>query len=198
MVKTAAPAHPDISRVLLDEAALQARIKEMGAQLSRDYQGKDLLVVGILRGSILFMGDLLKSLTCDCAIDFMNVSSYAGKSSTGEVRVLLDLRESIEGKDVLLVEDIVDTGLTLSHLMSMLQARKPRSLEICALLDKPACRKTPVKAKYTGFEIANEFVEREIPQFALRRRVQAWITTRSSSSASGRSPSSSSSSCSRT
>jgi hypoxanthine phosphoribosyltransferase len=158
MSKLSAPAHPDISRVLLDEAALQSRIKELGAQISADYKGKELLLVAILRGSIMFMGDLMKHITIDCAIDFMNVSSYAGKSSTGDVRVLLDLRDSIEGKHVILVEDIVDTGLTLSHLTAILRTRKPASLELCSLLDKTMCRKTPIKAKYTGFEIPNEFV----------------------------------------
>ncbi|MBU6429959.1 MAG: hypoxanthine phosphoribosyltransferase [Cyanobacteria bacterium REEB65] len=158
MPQTAPAVHPDVAKILLDEAALNARIKEMGAQISRDYKGRDLLLVGILRGSIVFMGELMKALSIDCAIDFMNVTSYAGTKSTGEVRVLLDLREGIEGKDVVIVEDIVDTGLTLSHLMAMLKTRGPRSLEIAALLDKPVCRKTPVKAKYTGFEIPNEFV----------------------------------------
>ena len=158
MPQTAAPSHPDIARILLDECALQARIKEMGAQISRDYKGKDVLLVGILRGSIMFMGDLMKSITLDCAIDFMNVTSYSGTKSTGEVRVLLDLREAIEGKDVVIIEDIVDTGLTLSRLTALLETRKPRSIELCALLDKPSCRKTSIKAKYTGFEIPNEFV----------------------------------------
>ena len=158
MPQTAPATHPDVAKVLLDEASLNARIKEMGAQISRDYKGKDLLLVGILRGSIMFMGELMKSITIDCAIDFMNVASYAGARSTGEVRVLLDLREGIEGKDVVIIEDIVDTGLTLTRLLAMLKTRGPRSLEIAALLDKPECRKAPVKAKYTGFEIPNEFV----------------------------------------
>jgi hypoxanthine phosphoribosyltransferase len=158
MSPTVASSHPDIARVLLDESALQARIKEMGEQISRDYKGKDVLLVGILRGSIMFMGDLMKSITIDCAIDFMNVASYAGTKSTGEIRVLLDLREAVEGKDIVIIEDIVDTGLTLTHLTAMLKTRHPRSVEICALLDKPECRKAPIKAKYTGFEIPNEFV----------------------------------------
>lgn len=130
----------------------------MGEQISRDYAGKELLLVGILRGSVMFMGDLMKALRIDCPIDFMGLSSYAGKQSTGNVRVLLDLRESCEGKDLLIVEDVVDTGLTLKHLLDILKTRQPRSVEVCALLDKPMCRKVEVKAKYTGFKIPNEFV----------------------------------------
>ena len=158
MLKTAPSLHPDIERVLLDEATIQGRIKEIAAQITRDYQGRSLLLVGILRGSVMFMGDLMKSIGVDCQIDFMNVSSYAGSASTGNVRVLLDLRESCEGKDLLIVEDVIDTGLTLRHLVDILKTRNPRSLEICALLDKPMCRKVEVKAKYVGFEIPNEFV----------------------------------------
>jgi hypoxanthine phosphoribosyltransferase len=157
MLKTATN-HPDIERVLLDSDALQARIKELGARISADYSGKSLLLVGILRGSIVFMGDLMKALSLDCAIDFMCLSSYSGSASTGNVRVMLDLRESCEGKDVLIVEDVVDTGLTLKHLLDILRTRQPRSVEVCALLDKPTCRKTEAKAKYVGFEIPNEFV----------------------------------------
>lgn len=158
MTATQTSTHPDITKVLLDEAALSARIRELGAQISRDYKGKPLVLIGILKGSVVFMGELLKSITADCSIDFMCVSSYSGTGSTGEVRVLLDLRDSAEGKDLLIVEDIVDTGLTLHHLQDMLKTRSPRSVEICALLDKPECRKIPVKAKYVGFPIANEFV----------------------------------------
>lgn len=158
MASAQAQRHPDIARVLLSKKALEGRISELGASISRDYKGKPLVLVGILKGSVMFMGELLKSVTADCAIDFMCVSSYSGKDSTGEVRVLLDLRESAEGKDLLIVEDIIDTGLTLHHLQDMLKTRNPRSVEICALLDKPECRRIPVKAKYVGFTIPNEFV----------------------------------------
>jgi hypoxanthine phosphoribosyltransferase len=158
MAATQTPTHPAIAKVLLSEDALKARIAELGTQISRDYQGKPLVLVGILKGSVMFMGELLKSVTADCSIDFMCVSSYSGKDSTGEVRVLLDLRDSAEGKDLLIVEDIIDTGLTLHHLQDMLKTRNPGSVEICALLDKPECRKIPVKAKYVGFKISNEFV----------------------------------------
>lgn len=152
--------HPALSKVLLDEAALQARIKELGAQITRDYKGKQLLVVGVLKGSTIFMSDLVRALgnDLDVRMDFVAVSSYAGKSSTGTIRTLLDLRESPEGKDLLLVEDIVDTGLTLTSLTETLRAHRPASLEVCTLLDKPECRKTPFQPKYTGFKIPNEFV----------------------------------------
>ncbi|MDE2040104.1 MAG: hypoxanthine phosphoribosyltransferase [Elusimicrobia bacterium] len=147
-----------IDRVLLDEETLRQRIKELGARISADYAGKPLLLVGILRGSIMFMGELMKSIAVDCAIDFMSLSSYAGDSTTGNVRVLLDLRGSCEGRDVLVVEDIIDTGLTLDHLLALLRTRQPRSLEVCSLLDKPSCRKVDVTAKYVGFPIADDFV----------------------------------------
>ncbi|UPT73552.1 MAG: hypoxanthine phosphoribosyltransferase [Elusimicrobiota bacterium] len=146
--------------MLLDEATLRARILELGAEITRDYKGKKLLVVGVLKGSTIFMADLVRSLgpELDVQLDFVAVSSYAGKASTGTVRTLLDLRESPEGKDLLLVEDIVDTGLTLTSLTETLRAHRPASLEVCTLLDKPECRKTPFQPKYTGFKIPNEFV----------------------------------------
>jgi hypoxanthine phosphoribosyltransferase len=160
MSLSAAAVHPDVSKVLLDEAALRNRIAALGAQIAKDYKGRRLMVVGVLKGSVLFLADLLRALgpDCDVEVDFVAASSYAGKSSTGAVRLLLDLRESPEGKDVLLVEDIVDTGLTLTSLTETLRAHRPRSLEVCTLLDKPMCRKTPFTPKYVGFPIPNEFV----------------------------------------
>jgi hypoxanthine phosphoribosyltransferase len=159
-MKTETAVHPDIARVLLDAPALAARIQELGRQISRDYAGKRLMVVGVLKGSVPFLADLLRALdpAVDAVVDFVAVSSYAGTSSTGTIRVLLDLRENPEGLDVLVVEDIVDTGLTLSSLTETLRARRPKSLEVCTLLDKPECRKTPFSPKYTGFKIPNEFV----------------------------------------
>lgn len=153
-----AAAHPDIERVLLDEDQIQARIQELGARISRDYAGRKLALVGILKGSVVFLGDLMRAITVDCALDFMGVSSYAGANSTGVIRVLLDLRESPEGKDLLIIEDVMDTGLTLHYLLENLRTRKPRSLEVCAFLDKPECRRVKVSAKYVGFKIPNEFV----------------------------------------
>lgn len=152
--------HPDIKKVLLSEEVLRARIQELGAQLTKDYAGRKLMVVGVLKGSLIFMADLLRAIgpAVDVHVDFVAVSSYAGNASTGTIRVLLDLRENPEGRDVLVIEDIVDTGLTLSSLTETLRARKPASLEVCTLLDKPDCRKTPFAPKYTGFKIPNEFV----------------------------------------
>lgn len=155
-----APVHPDVKKILLSETALRDRIRELGARITRDYADRRLLVVGVLKGSVIFLADLLRAIgpEVDVHVDFVAVSSYAGTSSTGTIRVMLDLRENPEGRDVLLVEDIVDTGLTLSSLTETLRARKPRSLEVCTLLDKPECRKTPFTPKYAGFQIANEFV----------------------------------------
>ena len=160
MSPSAAALHADIARVLLDETALKGRIAELGRQIAADYKGRRLMVVGVLKGSILFLADLLRALGpgADVEVDFVAVSSYAGKSSTGAVRMLLDLRASPEGKDVLLVEDIVDTGLTLTSLTETLRAHRPKSLEVCTLLDKTMCRKTPFTPKYVGFPIPNEFV----------------------------------------
>lgn len=157
---TVAPLHPDIRKVLLDEQTLRDRIQALGAQITRDYVGRRLLIVGVLKGSVIFLSDLLRFLgpDADVGVDFVAVSSYAGSASTGTVRVLLDLRESPEGRDVLVVEDIVDTGLTLASLTETLRARRPRSLEVCTLLDKPDCRQTPFQPKYVGFRIPNEFV----------------------------------------
>lgn len=150
--------HPELERVLFDSAAIQERIRQLGEEISRDYAGRKPVLVGILKGCVLFLSDLLRSVSLDCSVDFMSAASYAGQASTGDVRLLLDLRESVKDKDVLLVEDIVDTGLTLDYLLRNLKTRKLRSLEVCTLLDKPTCRRVPVKVKYTGFEIPNEFV----------------------------------------
>ncbi len=159
MTKHSVSLHPDVEKVLIDSAALQARVRELGAEISRDYEGRVPILLGILKGSVIFLGDLLKSLSIDCWVDFIGVSSYGGgRHSTGEVRLLLDLRESAAGKDLILVEDIMDSGLTLHYLLDTLKARNPRSIEICTLLDKPKCRKIPIEAKYVGFKIPNEFV----------------------------------------
>ena len=157
---TDAAVHPDVKEVLLTEPVLRDRIRELGARITRDYAGRRLLVVGVLKGSLIFMADLLREIgpEVDVHVDFVAVSSYAGSASTGTIRVLLDLRESPEGRDMLVVEDIVDTGLTLSSLTETLRARKPRSLEVCTLLDKPDCREIPFQPKYVGFAIPNEFV----------------------------------------
>ncbi len=147
-----------VERILLDEAALRARTRELGAMISRDYAGKIPTLIGILKGSVVFLADLMRCLSLECSVDFMSVSSYEAADSSGVVRLNLDLKASAAGKDLIVVEDIVDTGLTLHYLLDNLKTRGPRSLEICALLDKPECRRIPVQAKYVGFSIPNDFV----------------------------------------
>lgn len=149
----------NIGSILITEAALKARIAELGAQISRDYQGKRLLLVGVLKGSVPFMADLLRTLDLDVSIEFMAVSSYGAKSvSSGEVRLIKDLDVSVEGMNILIVEDILDSGLTLSYLTQLLASRAPASIRLCTLLDKPERRKVPIKPDYVGFTIPDEFV----------------------------------------
>ena len=148
-----------VGEVLIEQEPLQARIAELGAEISSEYEGRDLLLVGVLKGAVFFMADLMRELTIPCEIDFMAISSYgAATDSSGVVRILKDLDTNIAGRDVLVVEDIIDSGLTLSYLMRSLKARKPASLEICALLTKPERREIEVPVKFVGFEIPNKFV----------------------------------------
>jgi hypoxanthine phosphoribosyltransferase len=148
-----------VGEVLIEADVLQARIAELGAEISQEYDGRDLLLIGVLKGAVFFMSDLMRELSIPCEIDFMAISSYgAGTDSSGVVRILKDLDMNIAGRDVLVVEDIIDSGLTLSYLMRSLKARKPASLEICALLTKPARREIDVPVKFVGFEIPNKFV----------------------------------------
>jgi hypoxanthine phosphoribosyltransferase len=148
-----------VGEVLIDAERLQNRIAELGEEISADYAGRDLLLVGVLKGAVFFLADLMRRLTIPCEIDFMAISSYgASTDSSGVVRILKDLDINIEGRDVLVVEDIIDSGLTLSYLMRNLEARGPASLEICALLTKPERREIDVPVRYTGFEIPNRFV----------------------------------------
>jgi len=150
---------PSIGEVLISSEDLQRRVGELGAEISRDYQGRDLVMVGVLRGAVVFIADLLRQLTVPCEIDFMAVSSYgSSRDSSGVVRILKDLDDSISGRDVLIVEDIVDSGLTLNYLRKNLRARDPASLEVCTLLTKPERRRVEVPIRYTGFEIPNTFV----------------------------------------
>lgn len=149
---------PVLERILFTQEQLAERVAELGREISADYRGKQPLFVGILRGCVMFYADLLRAVSVDCNMDFMCVSSYCGTSSTGEVRTMLDLRESIKGRHVIIVEDIVDTGLTLDYLMKNLRNRGAASIEICCLLDKPANRKVEMTPKYIGFQIENEFV----------------------------------------
>ena len=148
-----------VSKILIDEETLHSRIVELGAQISDDYRGQDLLLIGVLKGAIFFMADLMRSIDIPCEVDFMAISSYgAGIDSSGVVRILNDLDVSIEGRNVLVVEDIIDSGLTLSYLLRNLEAREPASLEVCALLTKPERRENDVACRYVGFEIPNRFV----------------------------------------
>ncbi len=149
----------DIESVLVSEKEIAARIEEMAADISADYAGREVLFVGVLKGAVMVMADLARAVTVPVRMDFMAVSSYGSStSSSGVVRILKDLDINIEGRDVLVVEDIIDSGLTLSYLMRNLEAREPASLEICALLTKPERREIEVPVRYVGFEIPNRFV----------------------------------------
>lgn len=148
-----------IKEVLYSEEAINKRVKELGSEISKDYEGKELLIVGVLKGSVVFTSDLIKSVTIPCEIDFMAVSSYGKASeSSGIVRILKDLDNDIENKHILIVEDIVDTGTTLSYLLQYLKARKAASIEIVALLSKEARRTSVVNVKYSGFDVPDEFI----------------------------------------
>ena len=147
-----------VTDVLIDEETLQRRIVELGEEIPVDYTGRDLLLVGVLKGAVFFLADLMRNIDVPCEVDFMAVASYGSATdSSGVVRILKDLDTPIEGRNVLIVEDIVDSGLTLQYLLRNLGARDPASLEVCALLTKPERRKADVPIKYTGFEIPNRF-----------------------------------------
>lgn len=152
--------HEFLEEILISEDQLQARIHELGREISRDYEGKDLLLICILRGGVMFLTDLMRTLTIPHHIDFMAVSSYGAgaRHSSGQVRITLDLTTSIEERDVLLVEDIIDSGYTIASVLELLHARRPRSLKVCTLLDKAERRETDVPIHYCGFVISNKFV----------------------------------------
>lgn len=149
----------DIKEVLFSEDELRDKIRQMGAKISNDYSGKELILIGVLKGSVVFMSDLIKEITIPCKMDFMAVSSYGSSSETsGVVRILKDLDFDIQGKDVLIVEDIIDSGVTLKYLMKYLSARKPNSLEIICLLNKPERRKVDIDVKYLGYNVPDYFL----------------------------------------
>ncbi len=151
--------HEYLDEILIGEDDLQKRIKELGAQISADYQGEKLLLICILRGGVMFLTDLMRSITIPISVDFMAVSSYGtGRESTGQVRITLDLQENISQKNVLLVEDIVDSGYTIASVLEFLETRHPKSLKVCTLLDKPERREVNVPIDYRGFSIPNKFV----------------------------------------
>ena len=165
-----------VGEILIDEASLQGRISELGAEVSADYAGRDLLLVGVLKGAVFFMADLMRELSVPCEIDFMAISSYgAATDSSGVVRILKDLDINVSDRHVLVVEDIIDSGLTLSYLMRNLKARKPATLEVCALLTKPERREIDVPVRYVGFEIPNRFVIGYGLDFAERYRNPPYV-----------------------
>lgn len=148
-----------IGDILVPEEDLARRVKELAAQVSEDYAGRDVLLIGVLKGAVFFLSDIMRSLTIPCEVDFMAISSYGSATkSSGVVRILKDLDTAIDGRDVLIVEDIVDSGLTLQYLLRNLAARGPASLEVCALLIKPGARRVDTTPKYVGFELPDEFV----------------------------------------
>lgn len=149
----------DILKVLITEEELKECVKKLGEQISRDYQGKNLLMVSVLKGSVVFMSDLMRSITIPAQIDFMSVSSYgSGVKTSGVVKIIKDLDQQLEGKDLLIVEDILDSGMTLSYLSQLLRARSPRSIRIATLLDKPERRTADIQADYYGFRVPDAFV----------------------------------------
>jgi hypoxanthine phosphoribosyltransferase len=147
-----------VGETLVSSEELHRRIGELAAEIDREYEGRDLVLVGVLKGAVMFMADLMRALSAPCEVDFMAVSSYGSATeSSGVVRILKDLDTSIEGRDVLIVEDIIDSGLTLHYLLRNLRARDPRSLEVCALLTKPDRRRVELPIRYVGFEIPDRF-----------------------------------------
>ena len=148
----------DIQSVLISEEELQAKVREIGAKISEDYQGKTPIFVGVLKGCFIFMSDLVRSVSINCSMDFMAVSSYSGTKTTGAVKINKDLSEDICGKDVIIVEDILDSGITLNYLKHYLMVREPASIRIVTLMDKPSRRKADVYADYSCFEFPDAFV----------------------------------------
>lgn len=150
---------PDVREVLVPSDQIEERVEEIGTRITEDYEGEQPLLIGILRSAAVFLSDLIREIDLKCEIDFMEVSSYGtGTSSTGAVRVLKDLNEDVAGRHIIVVEDIVDTGLTLSYLLRNLQTRKPASVEACSLLSKPSRREVDVPVKYMGFDVPDDFV----------------------------------------
>ena len=151
--------HQDVEQILYTEEELRSRVKELGCQITADYSGREPLLISVLRGAYIFMADLTRSINLDVTVDFMSVSSYgAGTVSSGPVEIKKDLSASIEDKDLIIVEDILDSGNTLYYLMNVLRARKPASVRVCTLMDKPERRTKPIKADYVGFTIPDAFI----------------------------------------
>lgn len=149
----------DIEETLFTEEQIATIVQEMGKKISEDYEGKNLLLVSVLKGSLVFMADLMRAITVPCSIDFLSVSSYGnGTTTSGEVRILKDLDSTLEGKDLLVVEDILDSGVTLSFLLKTLSARNPASIRLCTFLDKPERRRVDIKADYIGASVPDKFI----------------------------------------
>ncbi len=169
---------PSVGRILVAQDVLNARVRALGEEISRDYEGRELILVGVLKGAVFFLSDLMRHLTVPCEVDFMAVSSYGSSTdSSGVVRILKDLDAVIAGREVLIVEDIVDSGLTLSYLYRILCAREPASVRVCALLTKPARRTVDLPIDYVGFEIPNEFVIGYGLDYAERYRNLPYVAT---------------------
>ena len=164
----------DVAEILFTEEQIRARVQDLAHQISEDYKDRRLVLVSILRGSVFFATDLARLIDLPLSMDFLSISSY-GEGSEGVVRITKDLEENIAGKDVLVIEDIVDTGFTLHHVVNLLRSREPARLEVCALLDKPSRREVPIKATWTGFEIPDEFVVGYGIDFAQRNRNLPYI-----------------------
>ena len=168
--------HPDIESVIISEEQIDERVRELGAEISRDYAGETVLLVAVLRGAAIFLADLSRAMTVPVELDFMAVSSYGSSTkSSGVVRILKDLDEQIEGRNVLVVEDILDTGLTLKYLLKNLASRKPASLEVVTLLNKQGKQRVPISCKYSGFSVPDEFVVGYGLDFAERYRNLPYI-----------------------
>ena len=151
--------HPDIEDVLYSEEEISAVVKDLGAQLTKEYEGKNPLVIGVLKGAVMFMTDLSRAMDCDLELDFMDVSSYgAGMESSGDVKILKDLDTTVDGRDLLIVEDIIDTGRTLSYLIEIFKYRKAKSIKVVTLMDKKERRVVDLEADYIGINVPNEFV----------------------------------------
>ena len=151
--------HPDIEEVLYSEEEISAVVKDLGAQLTKEYEGKNPLVIGVLKGAVMFMTDLSRAMDCDLELDFMDVSSYgAGMESSGDVKILKDLDTTVDGRDLLIVEDIIDTGRTLSYLIEIFKYRKAKSIKVVTLMDKKERREVDLEADYIGINVPNEFV----------------------------------------
>ena len=150
--------HNDIAEVLFSKEDIEKIVERLGEQITKDYQNKNLMVIGVLKGSVVFMADLMRKINLKCKIDFMAISSYGNGTTSGKLRVLKDLQEDIAGYDVLIIEDILDSGKTLSHLSEMLKLRGPKSLKICAFFDKPERREANITADYVGAQIPDKFI----------------------------------------